>query len=102
MEGLTRERRLGTGLAKHSSKQREKGGINVLRGQISVGMFLSWRRRWDTVWAIQLVNSSPLALKCPAVIGLPLCSSFYILLASREPGFRDARGRTGTGLRSAM
>lgn len=25
---------------------------NVLNGQISVGMFLSWRMRWDTVWAV--------------------------------------------------
>jgi hypothetical protein len=26
--------------------------IDVLRGQISVGMFLSPRRRWETVWAV--------------------------------------------------
>jgi hypothetical protein len=28
------------------------GMLDVLRGQISVGMFLSWRRRWETVWAV--------------------------------------------------
>jgi hypothetical protein len=28
-----------------------EGGSNILNGQISVGMFLSWRMRWETVWA---------------------------------------------------
>jgi hypothetical protein len=37
-----------------------------------------------------------------AVIGLPLCSSFYVLLAGHLPGLRKARAHTGTGLRSAM
>jgi hypothetical protein len=28
-------------------------GADVLKGQISVGMFLSWRMRWETVWAVR-------------------------------------------------
>jgi hypothetical protein len=37
---------------------------DLLNGQISVGMFLSWRRRWETVWAAwcQCLSSSPLTL----------------------------------------
>lgn len=32
----------------------QRGGGNLLRGQISVGMFLSWRRRCEAVWAVQV------------------------------------------------
>jgi hypothetical protein len=50
-------------------------GSDVLRGQISVGMFLSWRMRWETVWAGFYQYALYHMMYWP--IGLPPCSSFW-------------------------
>lgn len=46
---LTRGRRLRESVSGyiHQGMWRD-----ILNGQISVGMFLSWRMRWETVWAV--------------------------------------------------
>jgi hypothetical protein len=50
LEGLTRGRQLQDLVSEFVDVNWP--GNNVLKGQISVGMFLSWRMRWDTVWAV--------------------------------------------------
>jgi hypothetical protein len=63
-----------------------------------VGMFLSWRMRWDTVWAILYQHVLHHMLR--SSIGLPPCSSFYCLVSEKAPCFYDSGERTGTGLRT--
>jgi hypothetical protein len=73
-------------------------GRDVLKGQISVGMFLSWRRRWEAVWA---VASSIRVLWCPCSANW--LTALLVLLLTPLASVLQACGgverRTGTGLR---
>jgi hypothetical protein len=73
------------------------GRIDVLNGQISVGMFLSWRMRWETVWA-GFCQCVPYMFGDQSA-GLPPWSSFCQFVSTHIPALTKNIRHTGVGVR---
>jgi hypothetical protein len=71
--------------------------LNVLNGQISVGMFLSWRIRWETVWA-EFCQWVPY-MRGVQSGGVPPWSSFCQFISTQIPTLTGGIQRTGVGAR---